>query len=146
MTTQTTGRVFRLAERFVRASGTAVRLLFPLKSDSAGWTRLLKAAPPSLWITEVIQTAKRIDWPPDRRNFHTADSSPPQTTLQRMFTVQRSPTTTHPRKAEKPEPNRSVRATSSEQNTLRTGQHSEGQDPDESRITRSSFIRCTHET
>ena len=84
MATQTAGRVFRLAERFVRSSGTAVRILFPPKSDSVGLLRLSTAAL-SLWITEDLQTAKRIDWPPDRRNDHRADRSSPQTTLQIMF-------------------------------------------------------------
>ena len=84
MTAQTAGRVFRLAERFVRASGTAIRLLVPLKSDSAGLMRLLTATN-SLWITEVMRTAKRIDWPPERRKLHSEDSSSTQTALQRML-------------------------------------------------------------
>ena len=45
MTTQTAGRVFQLAKRFVKASrGTAIRLMAPLLRDSAGLVRFTHLA------------------------------------------------------------------------------------------------------
>ena len=92
MTSQTTGRVFQLAMRFVKASGgrrSGLRL--PCKVTL--WVECASMQHLPCGSLKQKQTAERIDWPPDRRVMHTIASPPVQTMLRRMLDAV-PPTTT----------------------------------------------------
>ena len=89
MATQTAGRVFQLATRFVGTSGgMAVRLTTPLLRDSAGLVQFTHGSCGSL---KSEQTAKPIDCPSVRRATKTNASPVRNALLQHLIDADLSP-------------------------------------------------------
>ena len=96
MATQTAGRVFQWATRFVGTSGgMAVRLTTPLSRISAGLVRFTHGP---CGVLKSKQTATPIEWPPDRRIFDMNASPFRPGALQHL--IDSDTTTIHPERLE----------------------------------------------